>query len=178
MSQSPDKPQFRGGNNTLFTKGLFFETTLADKSSVLYTLKDWDHTADGKVYPSLYRLYLETNDPTEYRFAVTHLDGLYHWEVLQNCSWFEPYIQRWRRELELKMKSEALAGIMREAKTSSRDAFNAKKYLLEKAWEPKEANKNSRGRPSKDEVKKAATELARASETLSDDFTRIFQKAN
>ena len=42
--------KFRGKSNALLTQGLFFEMTLADKSQVVYTLKDWDHTYDGKVW--------------------------------------------------------------------------------------------------------------------------------
>ena len=173
------KPSFRSPvNNTLYTKGLFYETTLADKSSVVFTLKDWDHSVsqeDGSVivYPSLYRLYLETNDPTEYRFATTHLEGMYHWETLLACNWFKPYIERWRRELELRMKSESLARIMSEARRASKESFQANRYLLEKGWEPKEGSSSRRGRPSKEEVKQAASDLARADKTLSEDYSRI-----
>ena len=71
------------------------------------------------------------------------------------------------------MRSEALARIMREAKTTSRDAFTANRYLLEKGWEPKDTK---RGRPTKDDIKKAATEIAVSDKTVSDDFTRLFQR--
>lgn len=161
---------FRAQNNTLLTKALFFETTLADKSTVLYTLKDKDHTYEGTTYPSLFQKYLESNDPTEYRFATTYLDGLYHWETLCECTWFKPYLERWRHELSLRMKSEALARIMREAKTSSKDSFMANRYLLEKGWE---SEKSKRGRPSKEEIKQAATDIARTETSLLDDLKRI-----
>lgn len=170
--------QFRSSTNTLFTRGLFYETTLADKSTVIYTLKDSDHhvpQADGSVivYPSLYLKYLEANDPTEYRFATTYLDGWYHWEMLRECTWFKDYLSRWRRELSLRMQSEALVRIMREAKTSSKDSFTANRYLLEKAWEPKEAKGHGRGRPSKDEIKQAASEALQVQNRLTTDFDRI-----
>lgn len=161
------KTKFRAINNNLILKGLFFETTLADKSGVVYTLKDWDHEG----FPSLYRLYLEMNDPTEYQFAVTYLDGLVHWEALCECSWFKEYLARWRRELELRMKSQALKRIMAESKASSREAFNANKYLLEKGWEAKDGSK--RGRPSKDDIKAAAHQLAQVGSQINDDYDRI-----
>jgi hypothetical protein len=178
LSSSPGEPlnravsRFRAPNNTLFTKGLFYETTLADKSTVIYTLKDWDHAVEDVVYPSLYLKYLQANDPTEYRFATEYLEGWYHWEVLLSCSWFQPYVTRWRKELEVRMRSEALSRIIREAKTTSRDSFMANRYLLEKGWEPKES-KNGRGRPSKEEIQKAATDIVRADNNLLDDYKRI-----
>jgi hypothetical protein len=136
---------------------------------VVYTLKDHDHEG----FPSLYRLYMEYNDPTEWTFANGCLENWQHWEKLLNCNWFKPYAERWRKELELRMKSEALARILSESKTTSKESFAASKYLLEKGWEPKESFKNQRGRPSKDEVKKAAQEIAQMDKRLEDDLNRI-----
>jgi hypothetical protein len=163
--------KYRAGNNNLLTKGLFFEMTLADKSTVSYTLKDRDHTYDGVVYPSMYLVYMAENDPTEWRFATNHLDCWEQWEVLNRCTWFKPYVERWRKELELRMKSESLARIMREAKTTSRDAFTANRYILEKGWEPKDTSK--RGRPTKDDIKQATNEIIRIDRQISSDFARL-----
>lgn len=164
--------QFKNPSGVFYTKGLFFETTLADKSTCLYTLKDEDHCG----LPSLYRLYMESNDPTEWKFATTHLGGWSHWESLLGCKWFEPYIERWRRELELRMKSIALSRIMAESKTSSRESFNANKYLLEKGWVPKDQAK--RGRPSKEEINKAAKEHVELAKTFEDDLSRLGIRIN
>lgn len=160
-------PKFRSGA-AFYLNALFFEQTMADKSTVLYTLKDHDHNG----YPSLYRLYMETNDPTEWRFATTYLDGWKHWELLQACVWFKPYIERWRRELELRMKSQALARIMAEAKTTNKESFSANKYLLEKGWEPKDTA-SKRGRPSKEDIKQAARDELQIVNRISEDFDRI-----
>lgn len=155
--------------NQRLLKGLFYETTLSDKSTVIYTLKDHDHSG----YPSLYRLYMETNDPTEWRFSQEHLDGWEHWEMLCQATWFKPYAERWRKELDLRLKSQALVRIMSEAKTGSKESFQANKYLLEKGWEPKESSAAKRGRPSKDEIAKAAKDIASASSRLDEDFNRL-----
>lgn len=165
--------KFRAANNNLLLKGLFFETNVLNREQVLYTLKDWDHTVDGKVYPSLYLKYMECNDPSEYSFAIQWLDGFVHWEALCECTWFKEYLARWRKELETRMKSQALARIMAESKSSSKNAFVANKYLLEKGWEPREGSKTNRGRPSKEEVKQAATEIARTNNSVLEDFKRI-----
>lgn len=155
------------------TKALFFETTLADKSTVLYTLKEKDHIVDGVTYPSLHRLYLEVNDPTEYAFAVKYLDGWSHWETLCQCTWFKPYLKKWRTELELRMKSKALSRIMVESASASKNALAANRYLLEKGWEPQEGQGSKRGRPTKEDIKQAASDLARAENHLLDDLSRI-----
>ena len=145
--------KFKNDNGQLYLKALFFETTAGDKSTVVYSLKEQDHMG----YPSLYRLYMEENDPTEYRFATKFLNGWSHWEALTECTWFKPYVEAWRKELEVRMKSQSLARIMSEAKTGGRDAFVSNKYLLEKGWEKEPPSK--RGRPTKAEIKEAAYEV-------------------
>lgn len=165
--------------NQRLTKSLFYELTGADKSTVVYTLKDVDHTVldkdtgEEKTYPSLYQLYMEVDDPTEWEVAQNLADGWDHWQLLCSCSWFKPYVERWRKEQELRMKSKALARIKSEAKTGSKESFGANKYLLEKGWEPKEGSRNGRGRPSKEEIKKAADEILRNGNQLSEDFKRL-----
>lgn len=147
-----------------YLRGLFFETTTADKSTVIYTLKDQDHEG----FPSLYRLYLEMSDPLEYDFANTYLGGWEHWQQLTHATWFDPYITRWREELELKIRSEALIRLREDAKSSSRSAAASNRFLLEKGWVPKEA-----GRPTKKAVKEEAQRKARLLESYTDDFNRI-----
>lgn len=142
---------------------------MADKSSVVYTLKDQDHEG----YRSLYRLYMETRDPTEYKFATTFLDGWEHWTILCECAWFKPYVERWRTELQLKIASESLARIMAEAKTNSKESFTANRYLLERGWEPKDSSK--RGRPTKAAVKAEASRIASETVQINSDFDRLLR---
>jgi hypothetical protein len=141
---------------------------------VLYTLKDVDHLG----YPSLYRLYMEADDPTEYHFATTHLDGWAHWERLQECSWFKPYVDAWRRELEVRFRANALKNIQAAANDlKSPSAYQANKFLVGQGWK-ESGPKRRAGQPSKDEIKKEATRLAQISQTLEEDFDRITGKAN
>lgn len=173
-SQETKGSPFKSGAQILL-QGLFFETVGADKERVLYTLKDRDHEG----FLSLYRLYMESNDPTEWTFANKYLENWAHWERLTECSWFKSYIERWRRELTLKLKSEALSRVIRESKTNSKESFMANKYLLDKGWEDKASKEpNTRGRPSKDEVKKAAKEIALNEDRLTKDFQRISLVSN
>jgi hypothetical protein len=164
------KPEFNNPfrtnyNNTYLTKGLFYEVSFPSKETVMYTLKNHDHMG----YPSLYRLYMEEADPTEWSVSQKYFDGWDHWELVCNSSFFKPYIEKWRRDLDLQIKSQALAKIRAEAKTTSKDSVMANKYLLEKGWEAK----SSRGRPSKAEIKKAADDIANNHSQLVEDFNRL-----
>jgi hypothetical protein len=166
--ESPKDTSFSGNFGRRYTKGLFFETTLSDKSTVKYTLKEKDHQG----YPSLKRLYLEEKDPTEYRFASKYLDNYSHWVELCACSWFKPHLEEWRRELELYIKSMALVKIFEEAEnTLGKNTFNANKYLLERGWIDKD--KNTRGRPSKQQIKEAANQLAQDNQQIEADYERL-----
>jgi predicted DNA-binding protein len=160
--------KFKNLTGMHLTRQLFYETTNSDKSTVLFTLKDKDHHG----FPSLYRLYMETNDPTEWRFATTYLDNWSHWETLCACAWFKDYLYRWRKELELRLKSENLARLMALASSSSREASTASKYLIEKGWEPREPF-SGKGRPSKQQVKEQAFQIAQNKLKIDDDFKRI-----
>jgi hypothetical protein len=159
---------FKNITGSFYTKALFYETTMADKATVVYTLKDEDH----KGFPSLYRLYLETRDPTEYLFANKYLGGWKHWQELCECTWFAPYVARWRQELELSIKAEALSRLLEESEnTLSKKYVDVNRYLLEKGWVEKEST--SKGRPSKQQVKDEAVRLAKESSQVEDDFARL-----
>jgi len=141
------------------TQSLFYErVNSVHKPCAIYSLKDKDHTVDGVVYPSLFLLYMAMDDPTEYLFATEYFASYEQWETICNTQWMKPIVERWRKELDLRMKANALIRIRSEAKTNSREALAANKYILERKWDQTEANK--RGRPSKDEIKKAANEIA------------------
>jgi hypothetical protein len=158
--------KFKNASGRHLLKELFFETAL-DKANVVYTLKDQDHLG----YPSLYRLYMEANDPTEYRFATQHLDGLRHWKALQKCTWFVPFIEAWREELDIRSKSEAVSRIRQVALSGGKDSLTANKYLAEKGWE--KAPTNTKGRPTKDQVNKAAAQIAEDSQRVAEDLLRL-----
>lgn len=167
------KLSFRSpGNNVRLLEGLFFEQTRhADKRNVVYTLKDQDH----KGYKSLYRLYMEAEDLSEWHFAEAHLDGYEHWEMLTKCSWFQPYVERWRRELELKIRGRALMAVKEvAADPDNKNTYLANKLLLQGGWKDKDEDAATRrGRPSKADIKKEAESQAEAAKQLQEDLERI-----
>lgn len=168
--------RFRNSSNQRLTKSLFFEES-EDRSLVVYTLKDQDHTVDGVVYPSLYRLFMQAEDLLEYEFAVSNLDGWEHWQMLKSCSWFKPYYKRWKEELETKVMSRSLARLKAEAASSSKNAYLANKFLIERGWVPKEEKKPV-GRPTKERIKQEADALFQSSQEAISDLERISKDLN
>ncbi len=125
-------------------------------------------------FPSLYRLYLEMGDVLEYNFSKTYLGGWEHWQKLQQCTWFKPYLKRWREELELKIRSEALTRLATDATSSSRSSASSNRYLLDRGWA---IDKNEKGRPSKEQIKEKAKEMAEFQTQLDTDLLRITKTA-
>ncbi len=160
--------KFRNASNQRLIKQLFFEQCYGkDEKLAVYTLKDVDHEG----YLSLYRLYMELGDLKEYSFAETYLDGFEHWEMICRTSWFKPYLERWRKELLLKVQAEALNRIREVARTPEhKSSYEANKFLLGASWA---SAGHSKGRPSKDQVKAEAERIAIADKQIADDAERI-----
>jgi hypothetical protein len=164
-----DRARFKGHTGVRLLKALFFETTLEDKSTVVYTLKDRDHTYKGITYPSLFLLYMEEEDLTEYNFATKYLDGWQHWKMLCNCTWFKEYVSLWREELYLKIAARQLNAIKRTAASTAKESFTCQRFLIEKGWLPK----NTKGRPTNEEIQKEAKAQVLNQRTLEEDMNRI-----
>lgn len=160
--------KFRDPQGRLLYSKLFFERTVPEtRGKALYTLKDQDH--EGCL--SLYQKYLEVSDPTEYRFAAEYFESYEHWVTLTKQDWFQPYLERFRRDLETKIRSHALKAIMIESRAGGKNSFLANKYLLEKGWIEKE--KNQKGRPSDIDIKNAAKDLAEDQKKAEEDYLRV-----
>lgn len=130
-----DKKRFKGGQGVWLTHSLFLEMSNYDTELAVYTLKDDDHEFKGKLYPSLKKLYLEVGDPTEYEFAQQHLGGWDHWKrILNHNTLREDYISKWREELSMRFRSEAVRGMVGAA-TGERPSFQAIKWLADAGWD-------------------------------------------
>ena len=135
--------EFKDAMGRPLTQGLFLEVGYNTQFAI-YTLKDQDFEYEGKLYPSLKRLYLEMSDPIEYEFANTYLSGWEQWQRICNNKALSKHIDAWRRELEIKIRSEAVKEIIKTSKTEK--GFQAAKWIAEKGYDKKA------GRPSKDEI--------------------------
>lgn len=137
-----DKNLLKASNGVPLTQGLFLEIQYGEFA--VFTLKDDDYEYNGKLYPSLKKLYLEMEDVVEYEFATTHLLGWSHWQRMCANKQLLKHINEWREELELKLRSRAVKA-MRD-KVNTEQGINAAKWLAEKGWD-----KKSVGRPNKQE---------------------------
>lgn len=147
------------------TQSLFLEIGYSDYA--VYTLKEYDHQYNGKTYPSLKKLYLEAEDPTEYAFAERHLLGWQHWKRLCDNKVIAKHIEEWREELELKIRSQAIRD-MQNLCASENGNFSAAKFLADRGWE-----KRSAGRPSKAEKERHLRIEERINEEFSADIKRM-----
>lgn len=135
-----DKSKFKDSMGRPLTQSLFLEPNYNEFA--YYTLSGEDKTYQGKVYPSLKRLYLECMDPTEYEFATTYLIDWPHWKRLCSNAIIMRHIEEWREELDLKIRSESV----RMMQDLSEDNAQAAKWLAERGWDKKGA-----GRPKKEQ---------------------------
>ena len=170
--------RFKNASGVFYTKELFFETNVGDRANAVYSLKDYDHTVNGIVYPSLGRIYLEEEDPTEYAFAEKHLGGYPHWEKLVASPMIFPHIEDWRKRLDLQLRAKAFNRIRMKAEDSTdKEAFQANKFLLSNQWRDA-GGKAGVGRPTKAKIKEEADKLVKEQTNYDDDFQRIIGSMN
>ncbi len=163
-----DKEKMLDNMSRPYTQSLFLEVGY-NTDTAQYTLKDEDHFYEGKLYPSLKKLYIQTADPTEYEFACTHLLGWKHWKRILENKFLRKYVDEWREELEVKLRCQGIKATIDAAGSGS---FQAAKWLADRGWEQRGA-----GRPSKEEVEREKKFQARASEDFSADVVRLFGTA-
>lgn len=154
-------------------KPIFYELDEEGRPNAIYTLKDYDSEFEGKIYPSLRRLYVEAEDPTEYNFSCLYLDGWSHWKKLSSASFFQSYLSEWREELEVRLRAKGLVGIRQVASVPGKEAFQAQKYLAGAGWKLSD-EKASVGRPTKEKVLVEAEKLFKEKTDYDLDHERIF----
>ena len=164
-----DKSKLQDTMGRPLTQSLFLELGYKTEFAI-YTLKDDDYTYEGKVYPSLKRLYLEEKDPTEYTFACSNLLGWKHWLRLCANKIILKHIEEWREELEVKLRSE---GIKKAFLSAEGGSFQAAKWLADRGWEARGA-----GRPSKEAVERETKMQARVKDDFAEDVAYLFGSAN
>ena len=134
-----------------------------------YTLKPYDHR--GAM--SMYRLYMEIGDPTEYQQAKQLLGGWAHWKLLTECTWFAPLVQEWREELRTKLESDRYCEMIEVAENQkgTPQGVQATKWLAERYCEKPKAPK--RGRPTKEEKKGYLKQEAEEDALLEEEKERL-----
>lgn len=147
------------------TQSLFLECGYNVQYAV-FTFNDEDKTYDGRIYPSLKKLYLACEDPTEYQFAKKHLLNWSHWKRLNENKMLREHFDEWREELEVIMRSDAIQAI--RDMTADGTNFQAAKWLADRGWD-----KRGAGRPSKAEIERENNVQSRIGEYLDADVIRM-----
>lgn len=175
-----DYSRLKDSRNKFLTRALFVEMSTTPEIPPLFTLEEYDSNG----YISFKRLYTSYNDPTEYEQAINILGSVDHWDALCSCDWFQPHLKSMRKQLALKMESEAFKAILNEGITSGKGAvrLTAYKAILKEVQDlSEESNKrkdmvkppNRRGRPSNNELKVRLEEESKELQRLKEDNERI-----
>lgn len=164
----PTKAELVDNGGKPITQSLFLEISYNEHA--VYSLKE-DHCEwEGRMFPSLKRLYLEMEDPTEYEFATKYLLGYKHWKRICENKQLAKHIDEWREELEMKLRSKAVRNMLTSAKAGN---YQAAKWFADRGWATKGA-----GRPSKLDIEREKQFQARTDSEYGADIHRLFGTGN
>jgi hypothetical protein len=155
------------------TQSLFWEYKDSGYPA-LFNLREEDTTdADGNTYVSLRRLYVQTEDPTEYLFALKAFGSWRHWSRLRSLLWFLPHYTEWREELDARLRSIGAQALMESAtgRRAVKDT-SAARYLSNGLYWSKIPK---RGRPSSEEVEGERKRIAQLSLDTDEDYDRAIR---
>lgn len=137
------KKKLLGNGGARLTRQLFIEYHNNGEFDVaVYSLKRHDVTYNGKVYPSLYRLFMEEKDITEARFVSNHLYDWQQWDALVKGHFTKDEIARWRVDLKNIVMGELVDLLLEDAKSDSKSSKSSAKYLVNKL------STGARGKPA------------------------------
>lgn len=155
--------KFKDSMGRYLTQSLFIEQAY-DVNTAIYTLKNDDFVYKGKSFPSLKKLYLEMEDPIEYEFANKYLAGWDQWERICENKLYTGLINRWRKELELKLRSIGFKEMANKASTSPMAA----RWLSDKGWDEGKSK-----RPTKAEKEADKNTQKQISDIYENDLARL-----
>ena len=113
--------------------GLFEEFDRPDrKFRPPFKLSDWK------------QVFLDCRDPSEYEAAMRLVGDWDHWLLIRNHPFISPVVDGWHKELEVKLRSEAIKLLVGHAKQQGGTA--AAKWLADKGYAT-DVVKRGRGRP-------------------------------
>ena len=150
------------------TQGLFLETSYDNTENVVYTLKPRDHEYKGRVIPSIKRLFLEFEDPTEYFFAYEYFLDWDHWQRIKANKLIAKHMKGWKEELEVRVAASGVRSILDQGLNDEKPNYQAAKYIADRGWE-----KRGAGRPSKADVERETRIAAKISDEFSEDLKRV-----
>jgi len=147
------------------TKSLFVETIDTPQKQAgmlpIYSLKG----REG--YIDIHEMYIEISDVTEYEFAMKAFNSWKHFKHLESLKWFSVFLEEWREELEVSIRSKSIKGMLEVATQEGAKGITAAKWLADKGWI------KTRGRPSKEEVTREVKQHAGIQQAISEDARRL-----
>jgi len=164
--------QLKTANGITRTKSLFYELSYHDPEFAIFTTKEHDLEVNGRMMVSLQQIYVAMvpNDPTEYEFAQTVFGSWEVWDKIQRAPQIAPFVKKWRNEVEIKVKSQAIQAIATEMKEGGRSSFSAAKLLLEKGWLDKDnvsqAKRKLKAKEEEEQNKQALSLLSEDADRL------------
>ncbi|UIW11014.1 hypothetical protein VP5_002 [Vibrio virus VPMCC5] len=150
------------------TQSLFLETSYGDPENAMYTLKPRDHMYKGKLLPSIKRLYLEMEDPTEYFFAYEYFLDWDHWQQIKKNKVIAEHMKGWQEELEVRSRALGVKAMFDLALDGDKPNYQASQFLAKGGWTDRPA-----GRPSKEAVERETKIQARIKEEFGSDLMRL-----
>jgi hypothetical protein len=121
FDRKKDLAKVRDSMGRNLTISLFKETNDGrTEYKPLWSIKDWKE------------VYLDLADPTEYAPAIYLIGDWDHWIKIAENSQARPYFAEWRKELVIKLRSEAIKALRRQAVSDKGTA--AAKWLAENGF--------------------------------------------
>lgn len=164
--------QFRTPTGKYYTRQLFWEewVTLMLEHRAINPVFTLHKDKPGLI--NFGRAYVESRDPTGYTVSQELLGDYSLWITLMGCRWFVAAKEIWDREMDAAIKSEA----MKEIRELSKDGLPAQrlaaaKYLANKEY--RKDNTASKGRPKREDIDRAAKEMAATERDIEEDLKRI-----
>lgn len=121
-------------------------------------------------YIALKEVYMQIADPTEYQFAMAVFGSMRHWNEISDLVWTRDRVAEWRKELEIKLRSEAIMGIIDlvdDPETKETTKFQSLKWLAQSEFAEKETASTKKKKIKEAKVKDAVVD------TISSDFERL-----
>lgn len=162
-----DKTKMKDSMGRYLTQSMFLELGY-NTEFAMFTLDDEDKTYDGKLYPSIKKLFIEFGDVTCYLFSKEYLLGWNHWKRLEENKAIRHHIDQWKEELALTVQAEGIRSIVDIA--IDKDSFAAAQWLAKRGWIEKKA-----GRPSKEQIEADKRSDARLKEDYLKDVNSLIK---
>ncbi len=150
-----DKYVTAGGKR--MTTGLFFETARGEMElPPLFSLLEWR------------KKYVSMEDPTGYTQAMELLGDWEHWLFLRSSTTLKPYFDSWDKELEIRLRSKAIANMIKHSKTEK--GQTSAKWLAEAGFKIDKEKNDKRFKQNKDTEEEVKKEV---SARVKDDMERL-----